>query len=129
MITARRDRSTVEFGIFQADLFNYWLITAQDEEGVVRKFKVLDTDEEARVNQLLKSYATRRDWDNYWGLKRAFHPLQYAYALTVHRSQGSTFQKVFLDFRNLLTNRKSHERQKLLYTAATRAAQQMFVLE
>ena len=129
VLEAHTERGTIEYGNFQADIFDYWVINAQDEDGAIKNFRVLAQEEEERLKGMLKDYASRYEWDNYWGLKKAFHPLHYAYALTVHRSQGSTFQKVFLDLRNLLTNRKTHERNKLLYTAATRGSEQMIVLE
>ncbi len=129
VIETHPEKRVVEYGLFEKDIFHYWLINAQDEEGALKQFRVLDTTEETRVKQMLQSYAQQKQWDNYWGLKRAFHPLDYAYALTVHRAQGSTFQRVFLDFRNLMMNRKLDERKKLLYTAATRASEQMIVLD
>ena len=110
-------------------MFDYWVINAQDEDGAIKNFRVLAQKEEDRFKGMLRDYANRYEWDNYWGFKKPFHPLQYAYALTVHRSQGSTFQRVFLDLRNLLRNRKTNERNKLLYTAATRASKQMIVLQ
>lgn len=102
VVEAHPEKGTVEFGSFQADIFDYWVINAQDSEGTLRQFRILCDSDGDRVNALLRYYAQSKDWDNYWGLKRAFHPLHYAYALTVHRSQGSTFEKVFLDLRNLL---------------------------
>lgn len=48
-------------------------------------------------------------------------PIQYAYAMTVHKSQGSTFEDIVVDAKNIFTNPDSQEKWRLLYVAATRA--------
>ena len=45
----------------------------------------------------------------------------------VHKSQGSTFQDVFIDVPNLMRNSKVTERNQLCYVAVTRAAKRLFV--
>lgn len=99
VIEAHPERGTIEFGVFQADIFDYWIINAQDSEGTLKEFRVLCESEADRVNTMLKSFATNKNWENYWGLKRAFHPLHYAYALTVHRSLLFYFRESFLGFK------------------------------
>lgn len=47
-----------------------------------------------------------------------------AYAITVHKAQGSEWRKVFL----LLHNSHHQVNRELLYTAVTRASQQLFVM-
>lgn len=56
--------------------------------------------------------------------------LQYAYALTVHQSQGSTFAHTFVDVANILTAsyRGVEYRNRLLYVACTRPSQHLSVL-
>jgi exodeoxyribonuclease-5 len=51
----------------------------------------------------------------------------YNHALTVHKSQGSTYKKVVMNFPNILTNRSATEREKMLYTAVTRPANLLIV--
>lgn len=128
VMEAHQKKEVVKYGHMKGDVFNYWEINAVDEEQNEKTFRVLATSEKPRYEGMLKDFAQTRNWDGYWGLKRAFDSLQYAYALTVHRSQGSTFERVFLDLPNLLANYKSQERKQLLYTAATRASEQLVVL-
>jgi hypothetical protein len=54
--------------------------------------------------------------------------LQYAYAMTVHQSQGSTYEHVFVDASNIYRQRNLVRRNKLLYTACTRASKHLTVL-
>lgn len=51
--------------------------------------------------------------------RKAFDNVVYAYALTVHKSQGSTMKRVFVDVDNIYS---SNIKQKMLYTAVTRAS-------
>lgn len=64
------------------------------------------------------------DWDKYKNLYYFFDDLDYSYALTVHKSQGSTYNVVFIDVADLRT---SKDRDKLLYTAFSRAKNKVYL--
>ena len=51
--------------------------------------------------------------------------VDYGYALTVHKSQGSTYDDVYIDYGNILLNSKELEKLKLLYTAITRSSNKL----
>jgi exodeoxyribonuclease-5 len=53
--------------------------------------------------------------------------VDYGYALTVHKSQGSTYDDVFIEYNNLQANKKDTEKYKLLYTAITRSANKIHI--
>jgi len=55
-----------------------------------------------------------------WALKARFAPLRYAYAMTVHKSQGSTFDAVVLDWGSFQKSRDVQLRNRLAYVALTR---------
>ena len=48
--------------------------------------------------------------------------INYGYAITVHKSQGSTFENAFIDIRDIITNTNKLETAKMLYTSITRAS-------
>lgn len=60
--------------------------------------------------------ASRAGWD----LKARFAPVRYAYAMTVHKSQGSTFDAVVLAWHSLMRSRDVQLRNRLAYVALTR---------
>lgn len=64
--------------------------------------------------------ANRKLWKAFWEFKDGFHSARYAYALTVHRSQGSTYESAYVDYRDILINRDRTEAFKCFYVAATR---------
>ena len=53
--------------------------------------------------------------------------VDYGYALTVHKSQGSTYDDVFIEYGNLLANKKDAEKYRLLYTAITRSSGKLHI--
>ena len=57
-----------------------------------------------------------------------FAELNYGYAITVHKSQGSTFDNVFIDTFDILSNKNETEMKKCLYTAITRCAEKINML-
>lgn len=61
-----------------------------------------------------------RLWKKFWELKDLFHDIKYAYALTAHRSQGSTYQNVWVDYQDVLLNRNRKEAFQCLYVACSR---------
>lgn len=64
--------------------------------------------------------ATPRYWKNFWQHQELFHQIKYGYALTAHRSQGSTYENVWVDYADILMNRNRKEAFQCLYTACTR---------
>ena len=75
-------------------------------------------------NEKVKYLAQVKQWQSYFDLSRMFDDVAYAYSLTVHKSQGSTIDYVFLDVGDM---RSCSDRQKLQYTALTRAKTQVLI--
>jgi exodeoxyribonuclease-5 len=57
---------------------------------------------------------------NGWALKARYAPVRYAYAMTVHKSQGSTFDAVVLAWDSFMRSRDIRLRNRLVYVALTR---------
>ncbi len=106
-----------------------WKMEIVTEAGLYRELRVLHSQEKQRLDKVLKGLADGKSWKAFWELKQYFHELNYAYSLTVHKSQGSTFQDVFVDLQNLMINRKVTERNQLCYVAFTRAANRLFLYQ
>lgn len=84
--------------------------------------------EEAREHELVKKAQrevsrNRSRWsEEYFALKDFFAEVDFGYAVTIHKSQGSTYDKVFIhnDYQQARA-----ERTQLLYVAITRAAKEV----
>lgn len=75
------------------------------------------------------SYAAKPIWRQYFYLKEMFANVGNCYAITVHKSQGSTFRHTYVVYKDLLANKKVNERNRLCYVAFSRASENLFVME
>ena len=101
------ERSTFIHEIHEADAVSQWTasipswrITLRDDEGVDRAVHMhADEREFQRIVERIKDEAaeSRLRWKYLHGFQQSLAQLQSVYCLTVHRSQGSTFQTACLD--------------------------------
>lgn len=61
-------------------------------------------------------------WKGKYFFMEQFGQTKYNHAITVHKSQGSTYQQAILNVGNVNRNRNADERKRMLYTGVTRAA-------
>jgi exodeoxyribonuclease-5 len=106
-----------------------WVMTVETDEGDCKTLHVLHESAEIELKLTLDLLAQERRWIDFWELKQRFHEVDYAYSLTIHKSQGSTFQDVFVDVRSMSANRNVVERNQLCYVAFTRAAKRLFLYQ
>lgn len=68
-----------------------------------------------------------RDWAIYRQFAYGFAELDFSYAITSHRSQGSTYKNVFIDMTDIFDNPNIEERNKCLYVAASRPTESIYI--
>ena len=66
-------------------------------------------------------------WPKFWRLKELFHDIRYAYAITAHRSQGSTYEDTWVDYGDILLNRNRREAFQCLYVACSRPTTRLYL--
>lgn len=67
-------------------------------------------------------------WEMYYNVREIFMPpIDYSYAITVHRSQGSEWDIVYVELKDIMRNRKTLERNKLIYVAFSRAMKRLVI--
>lgn len=69
-----------------------------------------------------KAKENKISWCEYYGFTGLFAKFKYNHAITVHKSQGSTYENVIVNLRDIFKNANTEERTRLLYTAITRAS-------
>ena len=69
----------------------------------------------------------RRAWVNYYALKNALVDLRLSYACTIHKSQGSTYNTVFIDLAEIGTCTVPKTIARLLYVAISRARDSVYI--
>ena len=61
-------------------------------------------------------------WKGHFMFLERFADIKYNHALTVHKSQGSTYHTTIIDIENIMHNKRVDERTRMLYTAITRSS-------
>jgi DNA polymerase III delta prime subunit len=130
------DQEVKVVGMLRADNIIYgdkmWQIEVETDEGNRHKVWYLDKADEVLFEQELKRLADlakkepdkekrKTAWQDFWTLKKLPAQIAMCYAITVHRSQGSTFNNIFVDMEDIMRNRNWLECLKLFYVAITRA--------
>ncbi len=82
-----------------------------------------------RLNELAMEAKSGKKykWREFWKLKEAFHEIRHSYAITSHRSQGSSYTKTFVDLEDIMLNRNRGEAFRSLYVACTRQREELYV--
>jgi len=78
----------------------------------------------------LKTYdqdARKRGWRQYYNNLGLFCWFKYNYAITAHKSQGSTYDNVLMLDWDISRNHKLEEMNRIKYVAATRARNRLFI--
>lgn len=75
-----------------------------------------------KINTKMKNPLTKREytWQDYYIIKEKINVVNYPYAITVHKSQGSTFDNLWFDT-NYIDKIRDHDTMcRIVYTAMTR---------
>lgn len=82
--------------------------------------------EKARMNALRARQA--RDWICFYNLQKWTADVGYAYSITAHKSQGSTYKHVMIFENDIDANHKTLERNRIKYTSYSRATDTVYVV-
>lgn len=116
--------------------YNTYLVTLEPIHAEVRTVyaHVIHESSQMMLDEDLQEIASKaRDtgsrslWVKYHTLKDLFSDVKFCYCITLHRSQGSTFKRVFLDTHNVRRNKKRRERNQLLNVGMGRTSEHLVV--
>lgn len=91
-------------------------------------FDVIHEDSEDVFNKILGSLKINCskfgwNWKGKFFFEEQFADIKYNHAITVHKSQGSTYKHAVINIGNIMFNKEAGQRQRMLYTAITRASE------
>ena len=108
-----------------------WLIKMDSlTDNEIHTCKIVKKGYMAKYNERLQIIAgkarsdsanSRMHWKKFWALKKAFSEFKHIYAMTAHKSQGSTFDYTFVYTPDFIRFGATMEIKQLLYTATTRS--------
>ena len=120
---------------------NYWEFTCEDYGDLI--IKVLDPSSKDRYDTLLQKISAgakklkadkdhlgaKNMWEKFWKVKNEFVEIKYNYAHTIHKLQGSTYEEVYINMKDVLDNVYDDiVLFHLIYVALTRASLQVLML-
>ncbi len=109
-----------------------WSLVVEGDANLTLKIPIDDSEVQAILSNLAefakreKGYSRKAAWAQFWRFKRTFHKVRYGAAITAHRSQGSTYENVFVDQMDILANSDKRTAFKCLYVAFTRPTTRVF---
>lgn len=78
-------------------------------------------------DSMLKKLAYLKDWKAYFECKEKLVDIRSAEACTVHCSQGSTYDRVFIDLGDIMSCKQTSVKTRLLYVALSRAKKEAYI--
>lgn len=91
-----------------------------------QKLQELASHAKRQTNRALKKQA----WDDFWEYKGRYADVDFGYAITAHKSQGSTYDIVVVDEKDIMgtSATSNQEKSELIYTALTRPRKTAIVI-
>lgn len=108
---------------------NSWMSGGKQEERHewTDNMYIVHEDSEEVYRQVVKHIKTLAElaeipWVEFYRFIEQFADFTYSHALTIHKSQGNTYDQCIINIENVNFNRNIEEKEKMLYTAVTRAS-------
>ena len=91
-----------------------------------QKLQELASYAKRQTNKALK----RQAWSDFWEYKGRYADVDFGYAITAHKSQGSTYDIVVVDEKDIMgtSATSNQEKSELIYTALTRPRKTAIVI-
>lgn len=121
------DGTPVSYYVVNVEHFDF-----DQEKNIETEIRILKKGEEGKLRRILKTISDlalygepsqkKYHWIKFYQARDYFADISYGYAITAHKAQGSTYENVYVDVADILKNEKIVERNRILYTAVTRAS-------
>ena len=130
----------------EVQISGFWVVIKDIDSEIQKKIFIVSPEaykdyliEERRLTSEAKSAKSDRGqkWKRYFMFKDEFFilgncdgcvkDLDFAYAITCHKSQGSTYENVFVDMADINRNQVSKERNRLKYVALSRPKKAAYI--
>jgi hypothetical protein len=108
-----------------------------NDEEIFEDIEILHEDSEAEFKKFanvlrlraLERRGADKTWLHYYNFLRRYADVSYSYSITAHKSQGSTYNTTFVLEDDIDMNLDVIERNRIKYTAYTRASKKVYVLK
>lgn len=109
------------------------IMTIHNEESNTTKYDILTKNIKTDIETFFKTHNSERLSTKLWNIfhkyiQEPYAKLTFRYSTTIHKSQSSTYNYVFVDLADVSKNHNKPELSKALYTATTRVSEELYFL-
>lgn len=90
---------------------------------------ILDMIKTAALSYKQGSDEARGFWVMFYEIQDHYARVMYSYAITSHKSQGSSFTNTIVDYNDIMLNSRVVERNRIFYTAITRCKKNLHIIK
>jgi len=121
------DIQVLDASLVLDDGLDVWHLKVMDTDGDKHYLRVVAKSSQEQFWNRLKLLAEKKIWKQYFAFKESFDFVDYSYAITAHKSQGSTYESVFVDDSDIFINKNVKERNQMAYVAYSRASDRLMI--
>jgi exodeoxyribonuclease-5 len=109
-----------------------WRMIVETDDGSSFEMFAAMAKEESKMAKMRADLAAEAKsspskWRAFWAFKEAFANVRHAYATTTHRSQGSTYDRGYVSWRDIVMNKDRNEMLRCLYVGVSRPRYDLFL--
>ena len=123
--TVIADHGTSTIDITRDAVLDVQLLTIENSFG--DRLQVQVPTDKHHHGELCKWFARTKNWERFYHLKQSYPDLRPRDAATVHKSQGSTYDSVFIDLDNISKVTQPDVAARMLYVAFSRAKTRVYL--
>lgn len=128
----------VEDGEYKTVPLKYYTCRVKDSAGVEKVIKVIHENSEqdykliinhlAELAKVERGWKAASKWKDFFRIQEVFADVKYNYAITSHKSQGSSYDNVFVLEEDINVFKNIEQRNRIKYTAFTRPRNKLFIV-
>lgn len=135
------EKEVINGGTEDELILEYYAATVRDlETSKVRQIRVIHESSMELYEQIIgllrdtakaypkTSWKAKEAWRDFYGFIEMWAQIKYNYAITAHKSQGSTYQNAVVMEGDINKNPKLRERNRIKYTACTRPKKILYIV-
>lgn len=114
--------------VFTEEKYNEYMIRIIHESSEKTFYDICRLYIKVATDHPRGSFQSRSTWMDYYKFLEHWHQVKYSYAITAHKSQGSTYENAYVLKWDIETNLNVYERNRILYTACTRPSKNLYIV-
>jgi len=114
--------------VYNGGIFNQYMlrIVHEDSEKTFDRLCQLQTSLAKSFKK--GSFEAKSAWADLYSFKQFYHEVKYNYCITAHKAQSSTYENVVVLAYDIMKNPDVFERNRIYYTACTRASKNLYII-